>query len=53
MTALALVAGAVVVRPVGFGLAILSSEKSIGLLNFVSLPVWVKFTAGFLLMDLT
>lgn len=50
---LALAAGAVVVRPVGLRLAALSSERSLGLLHLLSLPGWITFAAGFLLMDLT
>lgn len=53
LTALAVMAGAMVVRPVGFGLAHLSEAKAFGVLNWLALPGWAKFASGFLLMDLT
>lgn len=53
ITATALIAGALAVRPVGLGLAAFTSGKSFGLLYLLNLPGWMKFAAGFLLMDLT
>ena len=53
LTALAVLAGAIAVRPVGLGLAHLSEAKAFGVLNWLALPGWARFTAGFLLMDLT
>jgi len=53
ITTLAFAAGAVAVRPVGLGLAALSSQKSFGLLYLLVLPGWMRFVVGFLLMDLT
>jgi sterol desaturase/sphingolipid hydroxylase (fatty acid hydroxylase superfamily) len=53
ITGLALLAGAMAVRPVGFGLATLSEANGFGMLNWLALPGWAKFAAGFLLMDLT
>jgi sterol desaturase/sphingolipid hydroxylase (fatty acid hydroxylase superfamily) len=53
VTALSFLTGAVLVRPVGMGLALLSAENSFGILYLLELPGWVRFTAGFLLLDLT
>ncbi|MCJ7500600.1 sterol desaturase family protein, partial [bacterium] len=53
LTALTVLAGALAVRPAGFGLATLSEAKAFGILNWLALPGWAKFAAGFLLMDLT
>lgn len=52
-TAMAMVVGSLVVRPVGLGLAAVSTEKSLGLLHALPLPGWAQFIGGFLLMDLT
>jgi len=53
LTALAVLAGAMAVRPVGLGLASLSEMRAFGVLNWLALPGWARFTAGFLIMDLT
>ena len=53
ITGFAILAGAVAVRPAGLGLAYLSEERVFGVLNWLNLPGWAKFAAGFLLMDLT
>ena len=53
LTVLTVLAGAMAVRPVGFGLATLSEAKDFGILNWLALPGWAKFAAGFLLLDLT
>lgn len=53
LTFLAVLAGAIAVRPVGLGLAHLSEAKAFGVLNWLALPGWAKFASGFLLMDLT
>lgn len=53
MTSLAVLAGAAAVRPVGLGLASLTEARAFGALNWLALPGWAKFAAGFLLMDLT
>jgi len=53
ITALGLATGAVLVRPVAFGLTLFSAERSFGLLYLMELPGWVRFAAGFLLLDLT
>ncbi len=53
LTALTVLAGAIAVRPVGLGLASLSEARAFGILNWLALPGWVRFVAGFLLMDLT
>jgi sterol desaturase/sphingolipid hydroxylase (fatty acid hydroxylase superfamily) len=53
LTGLALLAGAVAVRPVGLGLAYLSETRAFGVLNWLTLPGWARFAAGFLIMDLT
>lgn len=50
---LTVLAGAVAVRPVGMGVAYLSETRAFGVLNWLALPAWAKFAAGFLLMDLT
>jgi len=53
LTGLAMLAGAMAVRPVGLGLAYLSEAQAFGILNWIALPGWARFAAGFLLMDLT
>jgi sterol desaturase/sphingolipid hydroxylase (fatty acid hydroxylase superfamily) len=53
LTGLAMLAGAMAVRPVGLGLAYLSEAQAFGVLNWIVLPGWGRFAAGFLLMDLT
>ena len=53
LTILATLAGAMAVRPVGLGLASLSEIRAFGVLNWLALPGWARFTAGFLIMDLT
>ena len=53
ITVLGLATGAVLVRPVAFGLTLFSAERSFGLLYLMDLPGWVRFAAGFLLLDLT
>jgi sterol desaturase/sphingolipid hydroxylase (fatty acid hydroxylase superfamily) len=53
ITGLGLFTGAMVVRPVAISLSVHFSANSPGVLNVMGLPVWARFAAGFLLMDLT
>ncbi len=53
LTALTVLAGAIAVRPVGLVLAYLSETRAFGVLNWLTLPGWARFAAGFLLLDLT
>ncbi len=53
LTAMAFAVGVSVVRPVALGTAFWCGANSFGLFPRLSLPPWVQFLLGFLLMDLT
>jgi sterol desaturase/sphingolipid hydroxylase (fatty acid hydroxylase superfamily) len=53
LTGLGFITGVLTVRPAALGAALWAEQRSFGLLNLVSLPLWVQVAAGVLLMDLT
>jgi sterol desaturase/sphingolipid hydroxylase (fatty acid hydroxylase superfamily) len=53
LTGLGFLTGVLAVRPAALGGAFWTESHSFGLLNLVSLPLWVQVAAGILLMDLT
>ncbi len=53
LTALAFLAGWLVVRPVALGIAVWTQSRAFGLLHLVDLPFGAQFVLGFLWMDLT
>ncbi len=53
LTAGVFLIGTFVVRGVALGIAVRAEGASLGLLNLVRLPYWARFSAGFLLMDLS
>ena len=53
LTGLGFITGVLTVRPAALAGALWAQQHSIGLLNLVSLPLWVQVAAGVLLMDLT
>lgn len=53
MSGLAVLTGYFTVRASAQAVSGWSSEVDFGLLNVVTLPLWLQFVAGFLLMDLT
>ena len=53
LTGLGFLTGVIAVRPAALGGALWAEQHSFGLLNLVSLPLWLQVAAGVLLMDLT
>jgi sterol desaturase/sphingolipid hydroxylase (fatty acid hydroxylase superfamily) len=53
LTGLGFLTGVLTVRPAALGGALWAQQHSIGVLNLVGLPLWVKVAAGVLLMDFT
>ncbi len=53
LTLLVFVVSALTVKPVGIYLSHWTSERPFGLLHIVEMPLWLQFTLGFLLLDLT
>lgn len=53
VSGLALLMGALVVKPIALGLSTRASARQFGLLHLVELPFAARLVAGFLLLDLT
>ncbi len=53
LTSIAGITGALIVRPVALSTLVFCERNSIGLLNIIDIPVYIKVPLGFMLLDLS